>query len=132
MSDPARRRELVRIERAILRRLREVDREGPGEGAALSVRLSQLHGIDVDPLALSLARITLLFAERLARSFNFLRLSRSNKVDGLPIPGDRRNARRQRRSRTWFERRPSLGTSSARTSIRVNMPCLRSSASCGP
>jgi hypothetical protein len=48
------------------------------------------------------------------------KLVEASKVDGRPIPGDRRNARRQ--SRTWVEGRSSLGASTARTVAGVNMP----------
>jgi hypothetical protein len=63
-------RELVRLEALLLRRLSDEFPEAlAGARAPLyapAVRLEQLHGIDIDPIAVELARGTLLFAEQLA------------------------------------------------------------------
>jgi hypothetical protein len=82
-------RELIRIEIEILRRLSPPEPGATATPRSMSVGIEQLHGIDIDPFAVDLARLTLLFAERLADAEIKAAWSRSPGLTGLDPPRPR-------------------------------------------
>lgn len=61
-------RELKRLEIEVLERIHDEfsDKEGARVGASASIQLRQFYGIDRDPFAVDLAKVTLLLAKKLA------------------------------------------------------------------